>query len=114
MAIPVATTSITIRRPSSDGYDDPTYVIVAEHVRATINETLRAARATLGQYEQGQILRTTRRVQADPCDLRPGDLVLDELTGKEYVTALAGPGPGLIPHTSAELLEAFYLPKVGA
>lgn len=113
MAVPVATTRITIRRPLTDGYDDPTYTLVASGVRATINETLRAARSTIGQQEQGPILKTTRRLQADPCDLQPGDLVLDEVTGVEYTCALAGLGPGLIPHMSAELLESRYLPRVG-
>jgi len=112
MSVPIATTKITIKRPNTDGYNDPVLTVIQTGVRATINETLRAARSTLGQYEQGQVLRTTRRLQADPCDLQPGDTVVDESNGREYVTALAGPGPGLIPHMSAELLESMYLPRV--
>jgi hypothetical protein len=113
MSIPVATTTITILReqdvrdphtppdvdPWGDGYDEDadtvpdavaTWVPVATGVRATIATPV--GRALFGL---GNTSTITFALAADPCDLRNGDRVDDQTTGRRFAVNWAEATPGV-------------------
>lgn len=119
MTIPIATTTITIRRPTAgeqsadplgDGYDDAPAVpavvegqgeVVASGVRATISAG--GARGASGGSESETV---EFRLVCDPADLTYLDTVTDESTDTTYAVAWANTTPGIagLGHTVAGLL----------
>lgn len=73
-------TTVAIRRPAlgGDDYSGATYTTVATGVRAWVTPLYGAESATGGQSV------VTFRLQADPCDLRHYDQVVDERTGEVF------------------------------
>lgn len=116
--IPLATTKITVRRPTSgeqsadpwgDGYDAPPDPppavegqgeVVAEHVRATISTG-----SARGSFVGGESESAEFRLVCDPTDLTYLDTVTDESTGTTYRVAWANTTPGVagLGHTVAGL-----------
>lgn len=106
--IPVSSTTITVRRSSTeDAYDVREPLLVASGVRAVIDEPGTAR----SEGVVGQASFLTQSFVCDPCDIRPGDTVTDDLTGVVYTAAGASPGPSLIPHTSGTLEKIGYPPR---
>lgn len=120
MAIPIATTHISVlRRPEGAGADetgyvdpftehdqddpdDSQYVAVATGVRATIASP--AGSRSFGPGG-GNVVETVV-LQADPCDLQEGDVILDESTDIRYAMTSwfnYEPGRHFIPSSQASL-----------
>lgn len=85
--IPLATTTVSVRRPDSEptdpwggGYDpDPTApTVIASGIRATISPQAGSAPGP-GDNQMVQF-----RLVADPMDLGHLDIVVDDTTGTEY------------------------------
>lgn len=115
MTLPLATTTIAVRRPTNpptedpygDGYDDPAdrddaAPTVATGVRAVIAPTL--AGSTGGEVG-GQSEVVEFRLTADPCDLTYGDTVLDEVTAEEFLVIWSHTQPAVagLEHVQAKL-----------
>lgn len=118
MSIPIATTRITIKRPTEaaqdadpwgSGYDDPPppsepvegqLAVVTSGVRATIS-----AGGARGSSNGGESESVEFRLTCDPADLTYLDTVLDESTGTTYSVAWALTTPGVagLGHTVAGL-----------
>lgn len=116
MSIPVATTTITVRRPAEkaqeadpwgEGYDSPPLGpspeerqgdVVAEGVRATISTG-----SARGTSNGGESESTEFRLVCDPVDLSYLDTVEDESTGIIYSVTWANTSPGVagLGHTAA-------------
>jgi hypothetical protein len=85
VTLPLATTTITIRRPpASDDGADPydakgAAVTVATGVRAVFSSPAGRELGPTGSAEA-----VDWRLLADPCDLRHYDTVVDETTAKPY------------------------------
>jgi hypothetical protein len=116
MSIPIATTTITVRRPTSaqqsadpwsDGYEDAPGVpsaiggqgaIVAQAVRATISTGSARGSGNGGESETVEF-----RLVCDPTPISYLDEVTDESTGTIYFVAWANTTPGIagLGHTVA-------------
>ena len=116
MAIPIATTTITIKRPpeadnNRDPYDPPSgpLATVTTGVRAAF--TTPAGSAALGGGEHGPTGSQEAvgwRLAADPCDLRHIDTVVDETTNQEYGVTwakLRSDPDGDLDHVIADVVE---------
>jgi hypothetical protein len=108
VAIPLATTTISIRRPggggSGDDYDPPVAATtVGAGVRAVIRSPGGSEVVTNGDRET-----VTWALDADPCDLTYADVVVDDATGDRYdvlwARERAGPG-GALAHVVAALRQ---------
>lgn len=104
VSIPLATTTITIQRPSVDPdrdpyEEDPAPDTVAEGVRAHISSPSGREQIVGGEQEI-----VTFRLSCDPIDLQHVDTVVDDSTGEEYevVWTLSRTGLGM-PHVQAGL-----------
>lgn len=104
MAVPLATTTITISRippdATRDGYDTPpSPTTVASGVRAHLSGPGKSTDPTGGLR-----VATIWRLDADPCDLRAGDTVVDDSTGSTFTAMNADTRYGLgLDHTVASL-----------
>lgn len=105
MSLPVATTTITVKRlPSDDtrdGYDDPP-------ARATVAAGLRAHIGSPSAREQvttGNRTVATCALTSDPFDFEPTDQVIDETTGEQFELVWARTRPGLLAHTEGRLVQ---------
>lgn len=114
--IPIATTTITIRRPAAavddiqdpfgEGYDTPSDIpnqwsTIATGVRAVINTTDQgAASGRPGDTEEIQY-----RVVCDPTDMTYKDVVIDEPTGVLYsvISVIQTPAVHGLGNTRASL-----------
>lgn len=106
MAIPVATTTVTIWRrddlleagqdPWDDGYADAQtndYAILDEGIRAVISVGGGSyAGRTVGPGDSEQVVFS---LLADPCDLQYLDEVSDDQTGQRYQVAWSIASPGV-------------------
>lgn len=102
MAVPVATTTITVRRPPADvdPYETATLTTVAEHVRARIGSPSGADSRAGGDQEVIDAV-----LWCDPIDLHHEDVVNDEQTGDTYQIRWTRRQNGLgLDHVKAGLL----------
>lgn len=84
MAIPLATTTVTVTRvppdATRDGYDaPPAPVTVASGIRATISGP--KSRVNLAG---GQRVVSDASFHTDPADIQPGDTLTDATSGRAY------------------------------
>lgn len=104
MAVLLPTTTITIlREPDTIDTIDRgnSFQPVYTGIRAAVEHTKSASHTDSGSYVDHRVLLT-----ADPCDLRDGDRVIDELTGEEYNVEGAVTRTNLIiPATIATLVR---------
>lgn len=105
MSIPLATTTISVLRSTQDGTNDlrdlPTYATLATGIRAHIGGPGGAEVVSGGSRED-----VTFRLDADPCDLRHFDRVLDEATAETYEVVWVKQRRGLgLDHTVADLRQ---------
>lgn len=104
MTIPLATTTIAVRRPSESGSRDPfetapTYTTVASGVRAVVG-----APTFTEQFIGGQQQVMLAHLTCDPVDLQATDRVLDESTELEWGVIGILPRAGFsLDHTAATL-----------
>lgn len=108
MAIPLATTTITVTRSLLDATADPydavtaTPTDVAENVRAVIGSPS-GFDSQRGQSHQEDV---THRLNSDPVALQPGDMIVDDVTGDEYTVVWARTRVALgVDHTVADLRQ---------
>jgi hypothetical protein len=104
MALPLATTTITIERSDQDGtkdaYDGVSFASIATGIRAVIGSPSGTETAQAGSSEQ-----VGARLNADPCDLRHDDRVTDETTGEVWLVTWTRRRYGLgLDHQVADLL----------
>lgn len=104
MAIPLATTTVTIKRvprdDTRDGYDtQPAAATIAAGVRAHIGSPSGSDNITSGD-------RTVVRfaIDTDPTDLQADDTVIDDMTSEEYRCIWARTRHGLgLDHTTGAI-----------
>lgn len=107
MTLPIATTTITVRRPASladgeDPYDEPTTApkLVAAGVRAHISVSA-AVETVTGRASTNDI---TYKLNADPIELDARDQITDDRSGEVFEVVWARQQTGLgLDHTSGEL-----------
>ncbi len=97
MAIPIATTTISIKRPPAadagkDAYDDnkTPMTTIASGVRAVFSSP--GGSTAIGGGEHGPTGSQEVvgwQLLADPCDLRHIDTVVDDTTGQEFAVSWA-------------------------
>lgn len=104
MSIPLATTTITIKRvppdDTRDGYDAaPDLATIATRVAANIGAPSGSQNITTGDRTV-----VTFRLTCDPTDLQADDQVVDDTTGDTYRCVWARGRKGLgLNHTTAAL-----------
>lgn len=104
MSIPLATTTITIRRPSVDPdrdpyEEDPDPQTVAEGVRAHISSP-----SGRDQIVGGEQSIVTFSLTCDPTDLQHTDTVIDDSSGEEFEVVWVKDRIGLgMDHVQASL-----------
>lgn len=102
--IPIATTTITVKRvpadDTRDGYDTPpAAVTIATGVAASIGAPSGSQNITTGDRTV-----VTFKLTCDPTDLQADDSVVDDTTGEEYRCIWARQRQGLgLDHTTAAL-----------
>ena len=96
MTIPLATTTITVKRPppaddGADPYDAKSpMVIVVSGVRALFSSPSGGASIGGGEHgDTGSQESVGWHLLVDPCDLRHTDTVYDDTTGRAYAVAWA-------------------------
>lgn len=104
MSIPFSTTTITIKRSDQDGakdaYDGVDYETVDSGIRAVIGSPSGSETVLAGSSEQ-----VGARLNADPCDLRHNDRVVDETTDETWQVTWTRRRIGFgLDHTVADLL----------
>jgi hypothetical protein len=101
MSVPVATTTITIERPTGgDAYDGVSYATYRTGVRAVIGSPSGAEINAGGSSQQ-----VSARLNCDPVDLAHTDRVTDEKTGITYEVLWTARRLGFgVDHTVADLL----------
>lgn len=103
MAIPVSTTTITTYAPAAadDAYDEKSFALLDEGVRAVISEG--SGSRTTGQDKTESYV--THRLTCDPTPLFSGYRVIDTTTGLTYTVIWSTPysAPAGLSHTSAGL-----------
>lgn len=105
--IPIATTTITVKRSAvdaaADPYDAPAApAVVATGVRAHISAP--AGTETVAGTAAQEVVRF--RLDCDPVDVNNRDTVVDDVTGDVYEVVWARARHGLgLDHVEAELLE---------
>lgn len=113
--IPLALTTITVRRipvdPARDPYDaEPEPFIVASGVRAVISSpSARSGEVLAGGSQE----HTYFSLACDPVDLTHRDRVLDDRTGEEYEVEWARTRNALggLDHTQAALYQIRGIPS---
>lgn len=100
--IPLATTTVTVRRPTDDTQDltdQPAYETVASMIPAAITAPAGSGTAVGGRQEQ-----IDAQLAVDPMVLLLGDLVDDDATGDTYTVAWTFQRNGLgLDHVTAGL-----------
>lgn len=110
MAIPIATTTITVLRPAElDASDDPYDPVETEPDELAVGVRANIAVADGGEELTGRSSNETVRfrLRADPTDLASSDLVVDDTTGERYAVVWARnrvTGLGL-DHVIADLIQ---------
>lgn len=99
--IPFETTRVTISRPAGgDALDRGAPAEVASGIRAVIGSISGSEIAQAGSSEI-----TTAKLTCDPCDLRHGDTVTDEILGDTWEVTYARKRIGLgLDHMTAGLV----------
>ena len=102
--IPLATTTITVRRSDQDGtadaWDGVTFSDWRSGVRAVIGSVSGTETATSGESST-----VTARLDCDPVELRHHDQVRDERTGLTWSVTFAAQREGFgLDHTVADLV----------
>lgn len=102
MAIPLATTTITVARVPADPDRDPAdEQPAAETVTAGVRAHLSGITGNENFPTQEVI---TRKLACDPTDLEHGDTITDDTTGAVYTVVYAEPRVGLnLDHVEAGL-----------
>jgi hypothetical protein len=102
MAIPVATTTITVlRATAADAFDRAAPVEVIAGVRAVIGSHSGVETNTSGASQTRQA-----RLDCDPVDLRHDDRVRDDQTGETWHVVWCARRQGLgLDHTVADLIS---------
>jgi hypothetical protein len=104
--IPEATTTITVTRAPTTATQDPyeappARVTIAMSVRACISQE-RGRSTVVGSTQE----TVTWRLDSDPVDLIPADVIVDERTGLSYTVEWSRSRAGLgLDHVEASLLQ---------
>lgn len=106
MAIPFATTTVSVLRLPAGASDDP---YDAQPEREAVATGVRAHISTSTGFEQtegGSQTVADFRMTCDPTDVRRTDRILDETTGEEFDVEWSAPRVGLgLDHTFAGLQQ---------
>lgn len=101
MSIPIATTTVTVARPSGgDALDRGAPSTVASGIRAVIGSIRGAETVTAGASEE-----VTATLTCDPCDLHHDDFVTDDVLGDRWAVTYVRKRIGLgLDHMTAGLV----------
>lgn len=103
MAIPLATTTITVKRASTtgDAFDRSDPTTIRTGLRAVIGGQTGQEAVRDGSSEQ-----VTVRLVCDPYDLHHDDVIVDETTQEQWEVVWCARRQGLgVDHTAADLLK---------
>ena len=101
--IPLATTTVAVRRSDQDGTKDLTDTLVWTDVRTGVRAVIGSPSGSEVRVRGSQSI-VTHRLDCDPIDLDHADRIVDEQTGDVYEVLFATRRSGLgLDHTVAAL-----------
>lgn len=93
MAIPVATTTITVKT-HSDNYEDPYEEVANATVKATgVRAVIEPLAGSTSVQAGGEQVVNRMRLVCDPCDITFQDIVIDDGNSRTYRVVFANPVP---------------------
>lgn len=102
--IPLATTTVTVRRSDQDGTKDAYDAVTWSDYRTGIRAVIGSVSGT-ETNTGGQSTTMSARLDCDPIDLRHDDLVVDERTGLTWSVTFTAQRQGFgLDHTVADLV----------